>query len=332
MKIDTLKGAQGDIATGIGRLFAQQIFSPDTEVSYHKESGAVVYKKTHPKDDKLLVRPTYENNVSVLVDLYGQEFQFKAPLVVQPRAIDIDVAHSILDKMAGDAKKGAVFEKEKAPIDEIAFLIRQQARDDALKRLHDKETLMLQEGFSPEEIASLTGATRDRILRKYEMMTPMERLARGPEIFDRDEDVGVSGISATAGVVPITQGVRTVPPLSVPNMDRPSHAGAGSRDGAGRVAASGAPSQGFVANRLPVTTASLTFNGITLQGQNTRFPTPAASTPSGTGTPLVESLYHHTLHVGDLAQVSRELNPLARAQAESRRVAQMVGISTSTRR
>jgi hypothetical protein len=265
------KEVQGNVA--VGTDLAKQILGVDTEVGLRMKSGAVVYHKTKPHEDRMLHRPTYENNLSVLVDAPGnlQIFQFEPNLVTQPRSIDLDIAHSLLDGIARDAKKEAHFEKEKAPIDEIAWIIKQQERDTALKRLREKETLMLEEGFSPEEIASLTSETRERILRKYEVKSRVARMLDEQGIRDEDEfgefsDVGSVGASATVGVNSVVDGPRTVPPLSVPGMDTYLGAGAGMRDAAGRVAPSAAPSQGFVASRLPVTTGSMA-PGLDLSGQ-----------------------------------------------------------------
>lgn len=264
-----LKAVQGDVATGKGAKYAKQIVGPDVEFVRKLDSLAPVYKLSHPEKDDRLRRPGYTNNVSVLIDLKGQEFQFKAPLAQQPAAIDIDIAHSVLDRMRDNAKAGGQFMKEPVNphVDEIAFLIKQQARERALKELHDKEVLMLREGYSPEEVAGLTGSTRERLLRKYEMASPMEALVERMEA-ERErgfEDVDVAGVSGSVGVSSIVAGPRTMPALSVPYMFYKAGSDAGEADSMGRTAATGAPSQGFVSNRAPATSASMT-GSLTTEG------------------------------------------------------------------
>jgi hypothetical protein len=272
--VHALKEAQGNVATGKGAKYAKQIVMPEVNFVDKKDSLAPFYKLTHPEKDHKLKRPGYTNNVSVLIDLKGQEFQFKAPLAAQPNPIDLDIAHSVLDRMREGAMAGGQFVPERGSTvkDEIAFLMREQAKERALKELHDKEVLMLREGFSPEEIAGLTGATRERILRKYEMASPIEALVseqviRGvPGLY---EDMGTASVSSGVGVSTITDGPRTTPALSVPFMFHRAGPQAGRADAMGRTRATGAPSAGFMTNRAPATGSRISSQ-YTSEGQSLR--------------------------------------------------------------
>lgn len=289
--VHALLASQGDVTTGKGAKYAKQIVAPQVNFVDKKDSLAPFYKLTHPEKDERLKRKGYTNNVSVLIDLKGQEFQFKAPLTMQPKATDIDIAHSVLDRMREGAKAGGMFVPDRISTvkDEIAFLMREQAKERALKELRDKEVLMLREGFSPEEIAGQTGATRERILRKYEMASPIEALVER-EVDGRgrfDEDIGVASVSTGVGVSTITDGPRTMPALSVPFMFNYAGPNAGRADAMGRTRATGAPSAGFVANRAPATgsriSSQYTSEGQSLAGSPRLF----ATTPSlGPITPI----------------------------------------------
>lgn len=265
-----LPAAQGTIATGKGAKYARQIVGPEVEFVKKHDSLVPFYKMTRPEKDKKLHRPGYTNNVSVLIDLHGQEFQFKAPLVIQPRATDIDIAHTVLDTIRDGARAGGEFVKEmkKGPSDEIAFLIRRQAQERALSELNKKELAMLREGLSPEEVANLTAGEFERILRKYEMATPMEQLVEQVRMFRgaQPPDDGGAGAGVGVGVSALRDGPRTMPALSVPFMFHRGGADAGVQDSMGRTRATGAPSQGFVANRAPATGATLTRQ-FTTEGQ-----------------------------------------------------------------
>lgn len=311
--------AQGNVATGKGEKFAKQIHLENSDVNFvrKKDSLAPFSGKTHPEVDKLLKRPGYTNNVSVLIDLVGQEFQFKAPLVTQPRATDIDVAHSVLDRMSGDAKAGGQFVPQTARVDEIGFLIREQAKERALAELEQKEVLMLREGLSPDEIATLTGQTRERLLRKYEMASPMETLVENIKTMRRREIMGVvgtAGVSTGIGVNSITDGPRTYPALSVPNEFVRLGAGGGQADVMGRTPATGSPSAGFRSNRTPTTTSGMGA-GLTDLGQRSL---PSVSSgpyygPSSNAPPTSESERERMIGNFEREQrYVRRLDPLQR--------------------
>jgi len=262
-----LKQAQGNVATGAGAKFAKQIHLASGDVNFvdKKPSGAARMKLTCPEKDMRLRRPGYTNNVSVLIDLKGQEFQFKAPLKTQPVAIDIDMAYAALDRMRDGARAGGAFLPERPPPDMVGFMLKQQAKDEALNRLEKKEIEMLYEGFSPQQVALMSSEERARVIRKSQMGSRLDaalRVASG----EVQHEVGTAGLSAGVGHVSITQGIQTMPALSVPMMNRKPRAGAGQADSMGRTAASGAPSAGFTANRAPATGARMTPNRTT-EGQ-----------------------------------------------------------------
>jgi hypothetical protein len=254
-----LEEVQGDVATGKGRVFAKQIVQPEVNFVDKKQSLAPMYQLPKPEKDEKLVRKGYTNNVSVLIDLKGQEFQFKAPLVTQPKATDLDIAHSVLDKMREMAHTKVEFAPEKPSkrTDEIAFLIKEQAKEKALANLRKKELLMLREGYGVEEIDELTASERERIIRKSKLPTKGEELM---ELFKEDRDYGgmESHASLSVGVNSVTDGPRTAPALSVPFMHYDAGSDAGIRDFMGRVPATGMPSAGFRTNTAPVTGSAMT--------------------------------------------------------------------------
>jgi hypothetical protein len=161
--------------------------------------------------------------------------------------------------MSENAKAGGQFVPQPARVDEIGFLIREQAKERALAELEQKEVLMLREGLSPEEIAVLTTQTRQRLLRKYEMASPMESLVENIQHMRRGDplEVASAGVSTGIGVNSITDGPRTYPALSVPNEFVRLGAGGGQADMLGRTPPTGAPSAGFRSNRTPTTTSGM---------------------------------------------------------------------------
>lgn len=267
-KAIVLPEAQGNIATGKGAKYAKQIDTPQVNFVDKLNSLAPVYKLSKPEDPHKLVRKPYLNNLSVLIDLKGQEFQFKAPLVTQPKAIDIDIAHSVLDKMREMAHAKVEFAPERPSkrTDEIAFLVKEQSKEKALADLRRKELLMLREGYGAEEIDELSAAERERIIRKSKMPTKGEELM---ELFKEDRDYGgmESHASLSVGVGSVTDTIRTAPALSVPFMNYRGGADSGVRDFMGRVPATGMPSAGFRTNTAPVTGSSMTHT-LTTEGQD----------------------------------------------------------------
>lgn len=248
-----LKQVQGNVAAGSG--LPKQIFYPKVGfVDKKYDSGIPTYKLTKPVEDDRLRRPGYTNNVNVLIDLKGQVFEFPAPLEFQPHPTDIDIAHSVLDSMRDGAHAGGQFMPERGPIDEMTFLIRQQAKDEALKRLAAKEKELLKEGFSVAEIEAATYHDRARIMRRAELPDEM-RLRVEADIYPADE-VGEAGLSMRVGVPSIGQGIRApgLPALSVPGMFGPSVGGR--TDSMGRTRPNGVRSQGFVALKAPTTDSS----------------------------------------------------------------------------
>lgn len=313
-----LPAVQGDVATGKGSVYARQIKQVKAPVEFVDKtpSGAVRYKLTKPEDDKRLHRPGYTNNVSVLIDLHGQEFQFKAPLPAQPDPVDLDIAHSVLDRMRDGARAGGQFEPERPEPDMVGFMIKQQAKERALQELEKKEYELLYKGYSPEQIAALSSEERERIERMAQLASPvannLRRLLRG-------DDVDVAGPSTGVGVVPLTQGPQTVPALSVPNAGYRAGPGAGIADSMGRTRPTGAPSQGFVSNRAPATGSAMSAQYLQT-GQTTPFGASLASTPysqrygSGAQTPATPASERSRIvrqHEADVGY-ARRLDPLQR--------------------
>lgn len=284
------KQVQGNVATGAGAKFAKQIQLASGDVNFvdKKPSGATRYKMTHPEKDDRLRRPGYTNNVSVLIDLRGQEFQFKPPLDTQPVAVDLDIAYSVLDRMRSNALKGGQFLPERPPPDMVGFMLKQQAKDEALARLEKKELEMLYEGFSPEQVAMTSSEDRARLIRKSQMGSRLDAVLR--QAMDGQHEMGEAGLSAGVGHVALTQGIQTVPALSVPFMHNRAGRDAGDADSMGRTHATGAPSQGHVNNRAPATIASIR-SGLSTDGQRTGSATPyygtPQRTPSGFSTPRI---------------------------------------------
>lgn len=248
----TLKQVQGNVAAGSG-LPKQIIYPKVGFVDKKFDSGIPRYDLTKPVSDNRLRRSGYTNNVNVLIDLKGQVFEFPAPLEFQPRPTDVDIAHSVLDRMSATAHEGKGFKPERGPQDEITFLIRQQVKETALANLAEKEKQLLKEGFSPDEILNYTYHDRERIMRRAELPDEM-RLRVEAEIFPRD-DVGEAGLSLRIGVPSIGQGVRApgIPALSVPRTG--THT-SGFTDSMGRTRPNGVRSQGFVALKAPRTDSS----------------------------------------------------------------------------
>ena len=249
----TLKQVQGNVAVGSG--MPKQIIYPRVGFVDKKfDSGRPRYDLTKPVPDDRLRRPGYTNNLSVLIDLEGQKFEFPAPLDFQPHSTDIDIAHDVLNRMRNEAHAGGVFKSERPPMDEITFLIRQQQKEEALEKLAIKEKLLLKEGFSPAEIDAATHHDRARIMRRAEL--PVEaRLMAEHDIYPADE-VGEAGIALRVGVPAIGQGVRApnLPALSVRGMFMPSVGGR--TDSMGRTRPNGVRSQGFVSLKAPTTDSS----------------------------------------------------------------------------
>jgi len=252
-KMLPLKQVQGNVAVGSG--MPKQIIYPRVGFVDKKfDSGRPRYELTTPVPDDRLRRPGYTNNVNVLIDLEGQKFEFPAPLDFQPHSTDIDIAHSVLDRMRDRAHAGGVFQPERPPMDEITFLIRQQQKEHALETLAAKEKELLKEGFSPEEIDAATYHDRARIMRRA--ILPVEaRLMAEYDLYPADE-VGEAGIALRVGVPAIGEGVRApgIPALSVRGMFAPSVGGG--TDFMGRNRPNGVRSQGFVSLKAPTTDSS----------------------------------------------------------------------------
>lgn len=275
--------AQGNVATGEGMKFAKQIQLASGDVNFvaKKPSGAPRYNPTRPEKDELLHRPGYTNNVSVLIDLRGQEFQFKAPLGNQPVSVDLDIAYSVLDRVKSNALKGGQFLPERPPPDMLGFMLKQQQRDEALIRLERKELEMLYEGFSPEQVAAMSSEERARLIRKSQMGSRLDAVLR-EAMGEVQHETGEAGLSAGVGHVRLDQGIQTVPALSVPMIDHRAGPDAGEADAMGRTRATGAPSQGHVNNRAPATTAAVR-PGLTTEGQRPAFLEPEMLMRRGRG-------------------------------------------------
>ena len=248
------KQVQGNVSMGSG--MPKQIVRPKVGfVDKMFDSGAPVYKLTKPSPDQRLHRPGYTNNVSVLIDLAGQEFLFPAPLEFQPHSTDLDIAHSVLEGMRNGAKAGGNFAPERPAVDELGFMLKQNAKQRALEDVAAKMRKLLKEGYSVEEIEAIVGPDRDRAARRAELPSEMAMLLER-DIHPGGGEVGEGGPSEGVGVVALGQGIRTVPALSVPFMLARPNAGAGSTDSMGRVVNTGARSQGFVALKAPTTGSS----------------------------------------------------------------------------
>lgn len=165
--------AQGNVATGT--KLAKQIKSPDVGLALYTKAGARRYHQTHPVKDKLLHRPGYTNNVSVEIDMKGSVFQFLPEKMMPTRAIDLDETHALLDTIRADAKKRGNFLPEPRPAQQVDFLMKQAGRERALADVAKKEQLMLREGYSPDEIKTLSEETKARIARKYEALTAVDQ-------------------------------------------------------------------------------------------------------------------------------------------------------------
>lgn len=265
------KESQGNVAGGKGAKFAKQIALASGDVTFvdKKPSGALRYAPTRPEKDERLKRPGYTNNVSVLIDMRGQEFQFKAPLGNQPVSIDLDIAYSVLDRVKSNALKGGQFQPERPPPDMLGFMLKQQQKDEALHRLERKELEMLYEGFSPEQVAAMSSEERGRLIRKSQMGSRLDAVLR-QAMGEVQHETGEAGLSAGVGHVRLDQGIQTVPALSVPMITHDAGPDAGETDVMGRTRATGAPSQGHVNNRAPATTASVR-PGMTTEGQRPPF-------------------------------------------------------------
>lgn len=248
-----LKQVQGNVAAGSG-LPKQILHAKVGFVDKKFDSGLPRYELTKPVEDTRLRRPGYTNNVNVLIDLKGQVFEFPAPLEFQPHPTDVDIAHSVLDRMREGAHAGGQFLPERGPMDEITFLIRQNAKDEALQKLAAKEKALLKEGFSVAEIEAATYHDRARIIRRADLPDEM-RVRVEADLYPAD-DVGQAGLSMRVGVPAIGQGVRApgIPVLSIPGMLRPSVGGG--TDSMGRTRPNGVRSQGFVALKAPTTDSS----------------------------------------------------------------------------
>jgi hypothetical protein len=264
--------AQGNVASGT--KLAEQIKSPEVGEARFMKSGARVYHPTHPQVDKLLERPTYRNNVSVAVDMKGSFYQFLPELAKRPVPYNLTEAHLLLDKIAEGAKSKGNFLPPQTPASQIAVLMKQQARDRALRDQAQKEALMLNEGLSPEEIAALSAETIARINRKHARLTPVETvvaLERGlgrnvtaaeRVVYNAPSD-GAGQAIAIERYAPIPRPTEAQIGMQDPRLaQRPHTAREGEENARGQRGNTGVPSAGFVtATRVSATTDSLLANG-----------------------------------------------------------------------
>jgi len=287
-----LKQVQGNVAAGSG-LPKQILHAKVGFVDKKFDSGLPRYDLTKPVEDTRLRRPGYTNNVNVLIDLKGQVFEFPAPLEFQPHPTDVDIAHSVLDSMREGAHAGGQFLPERGVMDEITFLIRQNAKNEALQKLAIKEKELLKEGFSVAEIEAATYHDRARIMRRADLPDEM-RLRVEADLYPADE-VGEAGVSLRVGVPSIGQGVRApgIPVLSVPGMLRPGVGGG--TDAMGRTRPNGIRSQGFVALKAPTTDSSDSYLSSGFSGRSMGAPASmrsgGPSVPASVGTGAGFSAY-----------------------------------------
>jgi len=352
-RADRPQEAQGNVASGTKGL-ADQIKTPQVGEARFMKSGARVYHATHPQVDKLLERPTYRNNLSVAVDMRGSFYQFLPELAKRPVPYNLTEAHLLLDKIAEGAKSKGNFLPPQTPASQIAFLMKLQARERALKDQAQKEALMLNEGLSPEEILGLSAEAIARINRKHARLTPVETVVALERGLGRNVPVAEHVVyNAPAGGAGHAIAIERYAPVPRPTeaqigmqdarlAQRPHNPGAGEVNAQAQRTPTGVPSAGFTgAPRVSATTDALLANGgmgITQRGGRVvdlfaPLPIPRAAGGGGGGgaanlSPYQQQRERAAVIIGELARygigtptmsVVLQNLPLYRAQADRAR-------------